>query len=62
LLEIFLVRRDVGARCVQAGMAKEIIRFQKDFQKKFGKGYVIHPDVMTLPLGESVVTLPLINL
>jgi predicted AAA+ superfamily ATPase len=43
-------------------MAKEIINFQKDFEKKAGRGYVIHPGSMTLPLGKRVVTLPLENL
>jgi len=43
-------------------MAKEIINFQKDFEKKAGPGYVIHPGSMTLPLGKRVVTLPLENM
>jgi predicted AAA+ superfamily ATPase len=43
-------------------MAKEIISFQRDFSGKVGKGYVIYPGSMTLPLGKGVVALPLANL
>jgi predicted AAA+ superfamily ATPase len=43
-------------------MSTEIVNFQKDFEGKAGQGYVIHPGQMTLPLGKSVLTLPLVNL
>ncbi len=43
-------------------MAKEIVRFQKDFEGKAGRGYVIHPGRISLPLGKGVVSLPFANL
>jgi predicted AAA+ superfamily ATPase len=43
-------------------MAREIVKFQKDFEGKAGLGYVIHPGQMTLPLGKDVRALPLANL
>jgi hypothetical protein len=43
-------------------MAKEIGNFQKDFERKAGQGYIIHPGQMTLSLGKGVVTVPLANL
>jgi len=43
-------------------MAKELIGFQRDFKGKTWSGYVLHPGKMTLPLGQGVTTLPLMNL
>jgi predicted AAA+ superfamily ATPase len=43
-------------------MAKEIVNFQRDFEGKAVKGYVIHPGQTTLPLGKGVVTLPIDNM
>jgi hypothetical protein len=43
-------------------MAKEIVNFQKDFERKASQGYVFHPGSMTLPLGKGIVTLHIANL
>jgi predicted AAA+ superfamily ATPase len=43
-------------------MAKAIASFQKDFEGKAGRGYVIHPGRTSLPLGKGVISLPLANL
>ncbi|NCP15789.1 ATP-binding protein [bacterium] len=40
-------------------MAKEIVSFQQTFKSKAGKGYVLHPGNLVLPLGKDVVAFPL---
>jgi hypothetical protein len=39
-------------------MASGIEAFQKDFPKKAGKGYVIHPGDIKLPIAPAVLALP----
>jgi hypothetical protein len=39
-------------------MAPGILAFQKDFSKKAGKGYMIHPGDLTLPISPKVLALP----
>ncbi len=43
-------------------MAREMLRFRKDFAGKAAKGYVIHAGSMLLPLGQDVLALPLTHL
>jgi uncharacterized protein len=43
-------------------MAKEIVSFQRNFEGKAGRGYIIHPGQITLPVVKGVMTLPLANL
>lgn len=43
-------------------MARELIRFQRDFRGKTGPGYVIYSGKMTLPFGEGITSLPFMNL
>jgi predicted AAA+ superfamily ATPase len=39
-------------------MAPGILAFQKDFSKNAGKGYIIHPGDLTLPISPKVLALP----
>ena len=39
-------------------MARGIISFQKDFGRKAGPGYVVHPGTTLLPLGDGTIALP----
>ncbi len=40
-------------------MAREILAFQKIFESRAGRGYVIHPGKIALPLEKNVIALPL---
>jgi uncharacterized protein len=43
-------------------MASGLNTFKKDFGKKAGTGYLIHPGDVRLPLGQGVVALPFTEL
>lgn len=43
-------------------MAPGILAFQKDFPKKAGKGYLIHPGDMKLSIAPNVLALPFARL
>jgi predicted AAA+ superfamily ATPase len=47
---------------VRLEMAKDITSFQKDFEDKVRRGYVVYPGGITLPLGNKVTSLPLAKL
>ncbi len=48
-----------GSETPHPNMAKEIRAFQQTFETKAGKGYVLYPGKMVLPLEEDIVAFPL---
>jgi predicted AAA+ superfamily ATPase len=48
-----------GSETSHPKMAKEILSFQQIFKNKAGKGYIIYPGNMVLPLEKDVVAFPL---